>query len=284
MAATLACPSCGATHMGRFCDRCGEKRRANHDFSVQHYVGEALEALTHFDSKILRTAWLLVRRPGALSANYLEGRRVRYMTPLRLFLLLSVIYYLSNSIFPYNAFTTPLAVQLGMNDYYPGFAAASVEQTVRHTGLEFRALEKKYNEKTATLSKTLVFSLIPVIALLLWGLLWRKKRFFTEHLIVATHFWSFALILIGVFIPLLLMLLSWLGALVGVAPSTVTADIVPTTIIQLVFAVYLFLMLRRVYRVYTWYAGLLAASIAWSFFHIVWLFRFLLFVVTLHSL
>ena len=92
-------------------------------------------------------------------------------------------------------------------------------------------------------------------ALLLWGLLWRKKRFFTEHLIVATHFWSFALILIGVFIPLLLMLLSWLGALVGVAPSTVTADIVPTTIIQLVFAVYLFVMLRRGYRVRNWYAG-----------------------------
>jgi hypothetical protein len=43
-------------------------------------------------------------------------------------------------------------------------------------------------------------------------------------------------------------------------------------------------MLRRVFRVSRWYGGLLAASIAWSFFQIVWLFRFLLFVVTLKSL
>jgi len=270
--------------MGRFCDRCGEKRRANHDFSIRHYVGEAIETFTHFDSKILRTAWLLVSRPGVLSANYLEGRRVRYVNPLRLFLLLSVVYYLSNSIFPYNAFTTPLAVQLRMNDYYPSFAVAEVERTMRHTGLEYPALERKYNEKTAILSKTLVFSLIPVIALLFWAFLFKKKRYFTEHLIVATHFWSFALILIGVFIPILLLLLTRLGALLGVSPSIVTADSVPTISIQGVFAVYLFVMLRRVYCVSHWYGGLLAASIAWSFFHIVWLFRFLLFVVTLKSL
>ena len=74
MESTLACPSCGAPSMGRFCQRCGEKRRANHDFSIRHYVGEAIETFTHFDSKILRTAWLLVSRPGVLSANYLQGR------------------------------------------------------------------------------------------------------------------------------------------------------------------------------------------------------------------
>jgi len=43
-------------------------------------------------------------------------------------------------------------------------------------------------------------------------------------------------------------------------------------------------MLRRGYRVRNWYAGVLVASIAWSFFHMVWLFRFLLFVVTLRAL
>ena len=219
-----------------------------------------------------------------LSANYLAGQRVRYVNPLRLFLILSVVYYLSNSIFPYNAFTTPLAVQLHMNNYYPTLALVQVEQTMRHEGLQYPALERKYNEKTAILSKTLVFSLIPVIALLLYAFLVRKKRYFTEHLIVATHFWSFALLLIGVFIPILLLLLVRLDALFGLPPGIVTADIVPTIIIQAVFAPYLFLMLRRVYRVSRWYAGLLAASIAWSFFHIVWLFRFLLFVVTLRLL
>jgi len=81
------CPSCGATGAGSYCDRCGEKRRNNHDFSIRHFLSEAVETFTHFDSKILRTAWRLVAHPGALSADYLDGRRIRYVNPLRLFLL-----------------------------------------------------------------------------------------------------------------------------------------------------------------------------------------------------
>ena len=45
-----------------------------------------------------------------------------------------------------------------MNNYYPTLALNQVEQTMRHKGLEYPALELKYNEKTAILSKTLVFS------------------------------------------------------------------------------------------------------------------------------
>ena len=45
--------------------------------------------------------------------------------------------------------------------------------------------------------------------------------------------------------------------------------------------VYLFLMLRRCYAASKWYSVLTASVIAWSFFHIVWLYRYLLFEVTL---
>ncbi|HKC15844.1 MAG TPA: DUF3667 domain-containing protein [Steroidobacteraceae bacterium] len=281
---TFACPSCGATGVGRYCSQCGEKRRDNHDFSIRHYLSEAIETFTHFDSKILRTAWRLIAHPGALSADYLEGRRIRYVNPLRLFLLFSVLYYFSNSIFPYNAFTTPLATQLHQNDYYHSFAASQVATAMHGMGMEYPAFERAYNEKTATLSKTLLFALIPVIALLLYAFLFRKKRYYSEHLVVATHFWSFALIIIGVFIPALLLVLVRLGAALGVPASVMTADSVPTLIIQAVLALYLFAMLLRVYRVSYWYSGVVAVVFAWSFFQIVWLFRFLLFVATLVSL
>jgi len=270
--------------MGRYCAQCGEKRREHHDFSIRHYLSEAVETFTHFDSKILRTAWRLIAHPGALSADYFDGRRIRYVNPLRLFLLFSVLYYFSNSIFPYNAFTTPLATQLHQNDYYHTFAATRVAAAMHGMGMEYPAFERAYDEKTAILSKTLLFALIPVIALLLYAFLFRKKRFFSEHLVVATHFWSFALITIGVFIPALLLVLVRVGGAFGVPASIMTADSVPTLIIQALFALYLFAMLLRVYRVSYWYSGLLAAIFAWSFFQIVWLFRFLLFIVTLGSL
>jgi hypothetical protein len=101
---------------------------------------------------------------------------------------------------------------------------------------------------------------------------------------VATHFWSFALLLIGVFIPLLLATFIAAGSRLGVPGSVLRSDAVPTVFLQLSFAIYLLLMLRRVYAVSYWYSALVAAGIAWSFFFIVWLFRFLLFVGTLWSL
>ena len=200
MEPAVVCPSCGASGMGEYCIHCGEKRLGTRDRSLRHYLGEAIETFSHFDSKILTTLWLLLRWPGRLSADYLEGRRVRFVNPLRLFLLASIVYFLANSLFPYNAFTTPLSVQLHMNNYYPQFAAAEVARTMRHRGTDFAALEQAYNTKTTVLSKTLVFTLIPVIALLLNAFLFRRRHFFAEHLVVATHFWSFALLLIGVFV------------------------------------------------------------------------------------
>jgi hypothetical protein len=43
-------------------------------------------------------------------------------------------------------------------------------------------------------------------------------------------------------------------------------------------------MLRRVYTASYWICAIVALIIGWSFFHIVWLYRFLLFMIALHSL
>jgi hypothetical protein len=247
-------------------------------------LGEWLEHVTHLDSKILRTLWELVRWPGKLSADYFAGRRVRYVAPIRLFILLSIIYFFSSTLYPNPAFTTPLAIQLHGNDFYPHFAANQVTQSMHRKAWDYATLESHYDAKTAVLAKTILFLLIPVFALLFAGLFFRTRRYLAEHLVVATHFWSFALLLIGIIIPLLLASLSAVGPTLGVPGILITADIVPTLILQASFALYLFVMLRRVYSVSSWYAALSAGGIAWSFFFIVWIFRFLLFVLTLKLL
>src|SRR5256886_2234221 len=47
---TLQCPSCGAPGMGRFWNRCGEKRHVDHDFSLRSYLAEAFGTFTQLDS------------------------------------------------------------------------------------------------------------------------------------------------------------------------------------------------------------------------------------------
>jgi hypothetical protein len=201
-----------------------------------------------------------------------------------LFILLSVLYFFSSELYPNPAFTTPLAIQLHGNDFYPNFAAQQVAQTLLNQGWDYETLQRTYDAKTTILSKTLMFALIPVFALAFALLLARKHRRFAEHLVVATHFWSFALVLIGVFIPLLLVSFAAVGPHVGVPSQILTSDAVPTTILQIIFALYLFWMFRRVYAVSYWYSALAAGAIAWSFFFMVWLYRFLLFIVTLKML
>src|SRR4051794_37445448 len=106
-----------------FCPRCGEERPGAHGLSCRHYLEELIDALTHLDSKLLRSTWLLVRRPGLLSVDYLRGRRVPLVSPLRLFVFVSIVYFLSLTLlhrmsFPtapdiqFNTFATPLAIQL----------------------------------------------------------------------------------------------------------------------------------------------------------------------------
>ena len=101
----FACPSCGTRTLGEFCSHCGEKEVSDEDYSVRSYLAEIVAAITLLESKLLRSVWLVVSNPGYLSSEYLRGRRVRYMKPLQLFIVLNVVYYFSLTVFSATTFT-----------------------------------------------------------------------------------------------------------------------------------------------------------------------------------
>ena len=152
---------------------------------------------------------------------------------------------------------------------------------MRQDGVSYAQLEQHYDEKTSVLSKTTVFVLIPVIAMLLGALFVRKRRYFAEHLIIATHFWAFALVLIGILLPGVLLPAMYLLDAAGLKSTGIINDVSVSYVLQLVFAGYLYYMLRRAYSASAWYSAVVALMIAWSFFFIVWLFRYFLFEITL---
>jgi len=272
----FTCPSCGTESAGQFCRSCGEKKITEQDFSMRRYLRDIVIAMTPVESKVVQTLWLVVRRPGFLSTEYFKGRRVLYMKPLQLFVFLNVVYYFSLSLFQATTFTTPLATQLHMNDYYPAYATMRVNHKIRNEAITYQKLEAKYDARTSMLSKTLIFLLIPIFALVFYALFFRKRKRLMQHFVVATHFCSFNLILLGVFLPLVVLVLT------RVMPAAILqSDAILSTSLQICFAVYLFVMLRRCYDVTRWYGALTAAGIAWSFFHIVWIYRYLLFEATL---
>ena len=281
---TFVCPSCGTESVDQFCSSCGERKLGSEDRSLRHYFDVVANFLTHFDSKGYRSLWYLLTRPGFLSEEHMRGRRVRYAKPLSLFVSINIVYYLSLSLFGANTFTTPLSVQLHMNDYYSGFASRKVESRLKTDKTSYAAFETKYDKKAGVLSKTLIFLFIPIYAILFYGLFFAHRRYFVDHAVVATHLWSFILVLLAALVPAIAAMWMWWFKAPSIAALLAAHDNPISVFLQVCIGVYMALMLRRVYAASHWYCATVALGIAWSFFHIVWLYRFLLFVITLRTM
>ena len=65
-------------------------------------LGELLEDLFHTDHRVWRTLRPLLFAPGKLTLEYLRGKRVTYTPPFRLYIVLSLIFFLSTSLSPTN--------------------------------------------------------------------------------------------------------------------------------------------------------------------------------------
>ena len=91
------CRNCGESLRGEYCGHCGQR-----DTTVVRFfpslVLEAFEGLFAFDSKTYRSLWYLFSRPAFLTREYLAGRRVRYLAPLRLFIIFILLFLFTISL------------------------------------------------------------------------------------------------------------------------------------------------------------------------------------------
>src|SRR5690349_19840690 len=92
-AAGARCDNCGASVPGRYCGNCGQRLEPP-VHSLWHFLTVAMEDVTHADSRLWRTLWALLFKPGFLTRQFLDGRRASYLPPVRLYLVLSVVFFL----------------------------------------------------------------------------------------------------------------------------------------------------------------------------------------------
>ena len=69
----LVCANCGAPLAGEYCAACGQ-RHEPHVHTVGHFAAEAFESITHADSRLWRTLWYLLARPGRLTREFFAGQ------------------------------------------------------------------------------------------------------------------------------------------------------------------------------------------------------------------
>src|SRR5207248_1510311 len=86
------CENCGAAMAGPFCAQCGQ-HAVDYRRSFGRVFLDALDSFLNWDSKFFSTTGLLLVRPLRLTIDFLAGKRVRYVNPLRLYLLASIIFF-----------------------------------------------------------------------------------------------------------------------------------------------------------------------------------------------
>jgi len=89
-AAPRACGNCGTPMLGDHCYRCGQPVKG----LVRHFgsiLGDFFDSVFDFDSRTVRTLGPLLFKPGYLTTEYFAGRRVRYVSPVRLFVFLCIV-------------------------------------------------------------------------------------------------------------------------------------------------------------------------------------------------
>lgn len=92
LAGSPACLNCGTGLRGPFCYFCGQPdKNLVRFFPV--LLRELLEDTLDFDSRFLRTIKPLLFKPGKLTRDYLDGRRFRYVPPLRLYIFSSIAFF-----------------------------------------------------------------------------------------------------------------------------------------------------------------------------------------------
>ncbi|HEX4157812.1 MAG TPA: DUF3667 domain-containing protein [Rhizomicrobium sp.] len=91
------CRNCSTPMPGAYCGTCGQERNT-HRRSVWGLLHNLIEELASFDSRMLRTAWALMARPGELPLAFHEGRTRRYVPPVRLYLFVSLLFFLTLSV------------------------------------------------------------------------------------------------------------------------------------------------------------------------------------------
>ena len=153
----MICQNCGHALEENFCPQCGEKRFNKKELTVKHFFLETLESFLHFDNRFFRSLKKLVLKPGQLSIDFVEGKRVNVMKPLQLFLVLNIsLFFL-----PGNPFALSIYNYITYKPFINYNTRNIVKEKIEKENISFKEFANIFEEKIKSESKEFVFLYIP---------------------------------------------------------------------------------------------------------------------------
>jgi len=186
------CITCQTPLQGEYCHACGEKVISEDDFKLKKLFSQAFDVFTHIDSKLFKSLKHLLFKPGQLSTAFVEGHRKPFMKPFQIFILTNILFFIVLT--DVDIFRKPSNWWFKQTYDY-GFAVREkIDKIVLEDGISKEALAVKYDSKSNTIAKGSIILLIPIIALIMALMNFRKGYQIGKHLIFSVHFFSFMLL------------------------------------------------------------------------------------------
>jgi hypothetical protein len=209
------------------------------------------------DAKIFNSLRSLIFSPGKLSLEYNQGKRAQFVSPVRLYIFISFLFFLLLNVYaPKNA-SPAEGIQEGrraaINFSVAGISAEELvgiseaqrdslltERRIKPTVLNRFLISQLYKMANGGMGEfihsfiknasTMMFILMPGFALIVFLFYRKRTAYFIESLVLSLHFHSFAFLLMSLFI------------LIGLVKTILFVLLTPTATLA-----YLFLALRRYY-------------------------------------
>jgi hypothetical protein len=257
------CRNCGAGLAGRYCSNCGQAADV-HVPSTRELIHEVLEGLTHSDSRLWATLKCLWFKPGKLTQEFVAGRRAAYLPPFRLYLILSVAFFLIAS---FSHFKSEV-VRIDAGDLHKTQESDCTNGTV---GFAWLAKRPDWNRRlqracigvvrdngnnllhagVAAMPKAM-FVFLPLVAFLHMLMYWWPRHRYAVHLLFFLHLHAFF------FFVATLLVLS--GDAATAWPALAPLDNTGFKVLFWLMVVYSIIAMRRVFKMGWWLT--LAKSLA----------------------
>lgn len=222
-----ACLNCGAEVQGNYCSNCGQKMQPT-KLPLRLFLEDVVETLFTIDNRFFRTLGDLFFKPGKVTKEYIDGKRAKYLPPLRVYISISVVYFL----------------------------LAQFIESDKILFVNFTQDEDS-NINLAKVIQAGLFLLVPVMAGLLKLLHRKRKAFYIEYLIFSIHIHSIWF----VFFTIQLLLMSLAKSLSPFVPSIVESMIsVLVDFSQISAMIYLVIYVKKVFQE-TWLKAILKSII-----------------------
>jgi hypothetical protein len=232
-ASPATCANCGAALHGPFCAMCGQADKPL-DPPVRHFAKEFTQELLDVDGRVPRSFRRLFFSPGFLTREYLAGRRIPWLTPLRMYLIASVAMF---------GVLAMVGDPGGVEIKFTG-DSSEVAERVRSFGFATQAeMRAAIDRARYTWMPRVMFVLVPLFGWLVAIVRRRAGRRFPAHFVFALEVHAAAFGALGL-----------AKALMWVSPPPLAKAI--DVLADVYIAGYIFLALRTAYGGTRWRAAI----------------------------